>query len=229
MKDLVNSYNSLKLELPENYSNLSKSKKRKCKSQYNPKWKKDYPWIEEVRTDSEVRGIVCKICRIKTNFRSYDAIQQRRRNNGKFVTVPFTKMGNFYEQARVHEFGTISAVDPVEYRKKVCQGTVSIPTTAHTKFYLSSQTEQTKKHHVDNSMFNLHCEICARNETAMMQLFSILPCISKRRDSPFASLKGSVLFSIDILGCDSLKSLLKEDIKGISNRKIDEMITCIYI
>ena len=68
-----------------------------------PKVEKDYPWIEEVRIDREVKGIVCKICRIKANFRSYDGIQQRRRNNGKFVTVPFTKMGYFYEQARVHE------------------------------------------------------------------------------------------------------------------------------
>ena len=54
MEDLVNSYNSWKLELPENYSSLSQSKKRKWKSQYNPKWKKDYPWIEEARIDREV-------------------------------------------------------------------------------------------------------------------------------------------------------------------------------
>ena len=100
------------------------------------------------------------------------------------------------------------------YRKKVCQGTVSIPTTAHTKFYLSNQTEQTKKHHVDNNMINLYYETCARNETAMMQLFSILHCIIKRRGSPFASLKRSVLFNIDVLGCDSLKSSLKGNIKS---------------
>lgn len=30
------------------------------------------------------------------------------------------------------------------------------------------------------------------------------------------------------MGCDSLKSLLKKDKKGIPNHKIDEMITCIY-
>ena len=137
-------------------------------------------------------------------------------------------MGNFYEQARLREFETISTVDPVEYRRKVCEGAVSIPTAAHTIFYLSSQTEKRKKHHVDNSMFNLHYETCARNETAMMQLFSMLHRIIKRRDSPFASLKESVLLSIDILGCDSLKSLLKEDMKGTSNRKIDEISTCIY-
>ena len=70
---------------------------------------------------------------------------------------------------------------------------MSIPTTAHTKFYLSSQTEKPKKHHVDDSMFNLHYETCARNETEMMQLFSMLLRIIKRRDSPFASLKESVL------------------------------------
>ena len=80
----------------------------------------------------------------------------------------------------MHKFGTTSAVDPVEYWRKVCQGTVSIPTTAHTKFYLSCQTEKNKKHHVDFSMNNLHYQTCARNETAMMQLFSLLHSIAKR-------------------------------------------------
>lgn len=42
----------------------------------------------------------------------------------------------------MHEIETTSAVDPVEYMRKVCQGTASIPTTAHTKFDLSSQTEK---------------------------------------------------------------------------------------
>ena len=95
--DLVNSYDSWKMELPDNFSNLSISKQRKWKPQYNPKWKNDYPWVEDVQTDREVKGIVCKICHVRTHFGSYDGISQRRRYNGKFVTVLFRKKGNFYE------------------------------------------------------------------------------------------------------------------------------------
>ena len=49
-----------------------------------------------------------------------------------------------------------------------------VPTTAHTKFYHSSQNVKNKKNHVDHTMFSLLYESCIRNETAMMQLFSML-------------------------------------------------------
>ena len=209
------------MELTENFSSLWNLNKENGK---------DYPRIEEVWIDKEVNDIVCEICCIRANFGNYDRIKQWRRNGVKFVTVSFSKMGNFYKQASVHEFGITSAVDSVECRRKVSQGKVSIPITAHNKCYLSKHTEKNnnKKHHVDHGMFSLHHETCARNETAMMQLFSMLHHIIKRWDSHFAWLRQSLLFSIYILGCDSLKSLLKEVKKGIPNHKIDEMITCIY-
>ena len=121
------------MELTENFSSLWNLNKENGK---------DYPRIEEVWIDKEVNDIVCEICCIRANFGNYDRIKQWRRNGVKFVTVSFSKMGNFYKQASVHEFGITSAVDSVECRRKVSQGKVSIPITAHTKCYLSKHTEK---------------------------------------------------------------------------------------
>ena len=50
----------------------------------------------------------------------------------------------------------------------------------------------------------------------------------KKRDAIFSSLKDSVLFCIEVFDCQSLKCLLKSGTKGISNRKIRELITYVY-
>ena len=48
------------------------------------------------------------------------------------------------------------------------------------------------------------------------------------RDAPFSSLKDVILFSGDILECDSLRTVLKKDKKGVSARHIQELTDAMY-
>ena len=93
-----------------------------------------------MKKDDEVVGILCSVCRQQENFFSQEGRQQRERNQGKFTTVPLSKMGDLYEQARTHEFGNVASVNPREYRQKILNGSVPVPTTAHTTFHLAQET-----------------------------------------------------------------------------------------
>ena len=48
------------------------------------------------------------------------------------------------------------------------------------------------------------------------------------RDAPFSSLKDVILFSGDILECNSLRTVLKKDKKGVSARHIQELTDAMY-
>ena len=100
IEDIIEDYNSWKWEKPTNIDTLSDSKKKKWNQGYNPNWKRMYPWIEEVKMEGKVVGILCSLCREDKNFNSQDGYTQRKRNNGTFVTKPLAKFGSFIEQAR---------------------------------------------------------------------------------------------------------------------------------
>ena len=163
---------------------------------------------------------LCSICQQPENYDTFNGQQQQQRNGGKFVNVPYCNMGDFVEQARTHEFGSINSIDPVLYRGKIVEGTVPVPWTAHMKFFLIKKTTDnvtTKGKAIDNTMNNMGVNISKRNQIAVMQLCSMLHSTIKRRNAVFSSLKDSVLFCIEVLDCQSLKYLLKSGTKGISN------------
>ena len=229
--DIIKDYLTWKLKLPDNYKSLSDSKKRKWNAQYQTRWKTDYPWIVKIVIDKKVVGILCSICRDPANYGSTRSQSQLERSGGKLVNIPLSKLGDSYEQAQKHEFGNVPSIDPISYRKKVVNGKVTSPKTAHMHFYVTGLTR--KKAHVqgkeiDNTMNNIGLDICKRNQIAMMQLCSMLHRCIKRRDAVFSSLKDNVLFCIEVLNCKSLKYLIKEEKKGISNRKITELMNCMY-
>ena len=62
----------------------------------------------------------------------------------------------------------------------------------------------------------------------MLQLCSLLHRTIKHRDASFSSLKDAVLFSVDNLECDSLRTVLKKDKKGVPARCIQELADAMY-
>ena len=107
--ELVGSYNEWKLKLPskEQPDKLARSKQLKWRAAYRPVWKTEFPWINEVKVDGEVKGIVysaCRECLVDINI-NIDEDLQLKRSRGMFITVPFTKFGDFYEAAKEHELG----------------------------------------------------------------------------------------------------------------------------
>lgn len=68
-----------------------------------------------------MKSNIYKICHIRANVGGYNDIQQKR-NNTEIRTVSLNKMGNFYNQAQVHEFGNIPVLDPVESENKIAKG-----------------------------------------------------------------------------------------------------------
>ena len=103
--EFVGSFNEWKLKLPskEQLDKLARSKKLKWSTAYWPVWKTEFPWINEVKFDGEVCG-VCREHLADINI-NIDEDLQLKRCGGKFITVPFTKFGEFYEAAKEHEFG----------------------------------------------------------------------------------------------------------------------------
>ena len=59
-------------------------------------------------------------------------------------------------------------------------------------------------------------------------LCSLIHRTIKRTDSPFNSVKDAALFAIEILSCASLKRLFIDHEKGISSRRIREIVTSIH-
>ena len=111
-------------------------------------------------------------------------------------------MGDFVEQAQTHKFGSINSIDPVSNRRKIVEGTVPVPGTAHMKFFLIKKTTDnvtTKGKAIGNTINNMGVNISKQNQVAVMQLCSMLHRTIKRRDAVFSSLKDSVLFCIEVL------------------------------
>lgn len=230
LDNLIKDYASWKIKVPDLH-NLSRSKQFKWKRKYDPIWTEEYPWLLEVKINNDVVGVLCKICRKNiNNFKSHCQIQK---NKGKFVTVPFVQFGNFTDAARKHEFGSIvdKALSPTVVRNKVINGVIKIPNTTHMDFYLKQELQKQyaiKGNTIDNTLKILNNNAIVMNQKGMLQLCSMLHRIIKRRDSPYSSLKDAVLFSIKILECHSLKHILTKELKGVSHRKIEEMIAAIH-
>ena len=64
------------------------------------------------------------------------------------------------------------------------------------------------------------------NREAMLILIAVIHRAVLRHHSPFSSVKDTVLFNIQVLGCTKLERLLSGG-KGISMRLIGEIIDCI--
>ena len=127
---------------------MDRSKQLKWRAAYRPVWKTEFPWINEVKVDGEVKGIVCSVyreCLADINI-NIDEDLQLKRSRGKFITVPFTKFGNFYEAAKEHEFGNKGRLDHRDstgnllsvkvIRRIMEQRAIPAPKTTHMNYHL---------------------------------------------------------------------------------------------
>ena len=125
----------------------------------------------------------------------------------------------------------------IAVRKGIKDGTRSVPThetwsvppTEHIKYFLDglahhSNTSIQKSLELSRSAGDIALE---NNKKAMLMLIAITHRAIIRRDSPFSSVKDTVLFNIHHLQCDTLKRLLSGE-SGVSQRLIGELIDAIH-
>ena len=225
--EFVGSFNEWKLKLPskEQLDKLARSKKLKWRAAYRPVWKTEFPWINEVKIDGEVKGIVCGVCRerladININI---DEDLQLKRSGGKVITVPFTKFGDFYEAAKEHEFGNKGRLDHRDskgnllnvkaIKRKIEQGVIPAPKTTHMNIdgnlQLHSRNVAVKEDNtISSHIFRLNQSLVDENQQAYEILIAMLHRLVKTRDAPFASLKDGVCFAVEIMKCDYLKRVI---------------------
>ena len=110
IEEISENYKDWKLVVPENVNELCGSKSRKWKAGYNKNWIADWPWIDVVKVNGEVKGILCKVCRDRASkLTKADAALVKSREI--LVNVPLVKFGAFVESARKHEFGHSDTTD----------------------------------------------------------------------------------------------------------------------
>ena len=98
----------------------------------------------------------------------------------------FHNMGDFVEQAQTHKFGSNNFIDPVSCRGKIVNGTVQLLGTAHIKFFLIKKLTDNvaiKGKAIDNTINKMGVNISKRNQTAVMQLCSIILSRVEKRPS----------------------------------------------
>ena len=88
------------------------------------------------------------------------------------------------------------------------------------QYHTKTDNVTTKGKAIDN--------ISKRNQVAVMQLCSMLHRTIKRRGAVFLPSETVCCSVLKFFIVKSLICLLKSGIKGISNRKIRELITCVY-
>ena len=219
IENLLSTYEQWKLVLPENYDQLHNQTQRSWTAKFMPAWEKLYPWIETLKLNGTVVGIVCKVCRSKkaTNDLLFESVLSK--TQGKFIKTPFVRFGNFVEVAKVHEFGSSKIPDKcdvVEYRRKIHKGLVELPQTLHIRSAskLVTSISNINRHLVEKCGTNVE-----QQQRALDILFAQLHRTIKRRDSPFSSFKDTITFSISVLGCVDLKCFVRDG-KGLSHDTI---------
>ena len=149
IEDILKTYNDWK-QVPKSKEELEKlggSKQRKWTATYQGHWKKLFPWLQEIKVDGKVVGVVCSVCRNMSSS-DYDeyCTTSINRSKGKFLSVPFVLWGDLVEAAKKHEFGKTKVNVKVskinELRKDIFRGKVSIPQTTHLKIYLQQKTQE---------------------------------------------------------------------------------------
>ena len=229
VEDILLKYDEWKLKLPVNLNELHSRTRRSWLAKFNPRWKSDWPWVEEVVVDKSVVGILCSVCRSTTAQDDCQFSSVRDKTQGTFITKPYVRFGSFVEIAKQHEFGGVKIPDGgvIKFGKSILEGKVEIPKTLHIRTQLSIHT---RRIHLDNTIKQqvvITNKVLDRNSMAVSMLLALLHRTIKRRDSPFSSLKDTVAFNIEVLGVDIFRCLLKNG-KGISHGSISEMITAIY-
>ena len=144
--EFVGSFNECKLKLPSKDQLDKLAGSKKWRAAYRSVWKTEFPWINEVKVDGEVKGILSGVCRERlTDINiNIDEDLQLKRSGGKFITVPFTKFSDFYEAAKENEFGTKGQLDHCHskgnllsvkaIRRKIEQGVIPAPKTTHMNY-----------------------------------------------------------------------------------------------
>ena len=95
---MVKTYDEWKLKIPANIDSLNRSNRMAWNAKYQSVWKKDFPWLIEVKVNNRVVGVLCSVCR--DGF-CEESKEQLRRSGGKFVTVPFVKFGDLRTKVSV--------------------------------------------------------------------------------------------------------------------------------
>ena len=187
-------------------------------------------------------GVLCAVCR-EMNDSEFDSYKfsTHKKSGGKWVTVPFTFWGDFLSSAKKHEFGSkyekCNMAEILDLRKKIDKGTAWTPDSLHMKVHLRKftlQTAEASKSTVSYSLLKSAPVTLSRMEKkqkAFLQTFAILHCIIKRADSPFSSFKDAILFQRDDnqLFSKVLQHISDGKERGLSARRIEEMIDCLYI
>ena len=178
--------------------------------------------------DKKVVGIVCDVCRSSTAQEDPQYLPATTKSKGTFISRPQVRFGSFVEVARSHEFGSAKVVGNVlKFRKSILEGKTPPPNTLHMRTVLNIKAKGAQKKNIKQQL-TVNSTVRERNFTAMSMLLAQLHRIIKRRDSPFASLKDTVDFNINVLGVEILKCLLNSDGRGISHGSINNMINAIY-
>ena len=206
-----------------NSPHLSRSKMYAKNKKFDHNWLKIYPWLCPIKDGRTIIGVVCQVCRSSTS-------EFNVKSGGVWVSTPFTNFGKLTEKAKKHEFGTSKQIldchDPVKFRKEVVDGTRQIPNTDHMKKYLDQVRHSLSIEASIEVANSKDMESLNLNRQAMLMLIAVIHWAVIRHDSPFASVKDTILFNIKIMGCSTLERLLTNE-RGISMRMIGELIVCI--
>ena len=228
---IIKKYDEWKLAIPEDIQALHERTRRSWLAKFNVDWNLNFPWIQVVRVNDEVVGILCSFCRSKCAAGDSLFKCVKEKSQGKFIEVPFVRFGNFVEAAKAHEFGNtpVPRCGVKKYREQITNGSVDIPNTLHMRVYLSIITKTSTTTGINvRQHLSLSDTSLIQQEQASHMSISIQHRIIKIRDSPFSSFKDNVSFAIEMLHCNALKFLLRGD-KGVSIGFIRDLIHAVYL
>ena len=105
--EFVGSYNKWKLKFPskEQLDKLARSKQLKWRAAFCPIWKTEFPWINEVKVDGAVKGMVCNVfrgCLGDININTDEDLQSKR-SGEKFKTVLFREVLKCDLRSTIHD------------------------------------------------------------------------------------------------------------------------------
>ena len=103
---LASTYEKWK-NVPDNIGTKASRTQFKWNATFNPNILKEFPWMETIKSNYMVIGVVCKICREEYE-RSPAHFQHKafKTNQGAWINVPLNRpWGNLRESAMIHEFG----------------------------------------------------------------------------------------------------------------------------
>ena len=206
---------------------LSRSQQASLTREFDNQWLKVFPWLQPIIDEKKVISVMCSICRGGDMSQLGTSVSH---SGGVWMSIPFTKFGKLTRKARKHEFGMSKDFKTVNDPKKTCsdivKGTQAMPDTVHMKLFINSTREKSA---IEISLVmgqTNNVKTLQLNKEAMLMLIAIVHRSVMLHQSPFSSVKDTVLFDIKQLECTKLQRLVDQD-SGISMRRIGEIVDCI--